>query len=471
MEKGSPSDLNGVDYSVDNPLFALSPLDGRYKRQTKALRAFFSEYGFFRYRVLVEVEYFTALCKDVPTIVPLRSVTDEQLQKLRKITLDCFSVSSAEEIKRLERVTNHDIKAVEYFIKERMDTCGLSHVTEFVHFGLTSQDINNTAIPMMIRDAIVTLYLPALDGIIGSLTSKLVDWDVPMLARTHGQPASPTNLAKEFVVWIERLREQRRQLCEVPTTGKFGGATGNFNAHLVAYPSVNWRAFADMFLAKYLGLKRQQATTQIENYDHLAALCDACARLHVILIDMCRDVWQYISMGFFKQKVKEGEVGSSTMPHKVNPIDFENAEGNLALSNALLNFFASKLPISRLQRDLTDSTVLRNLGVPIGHACVAFASISQGLEKLMISRETISRELSSNWAVVAEGIQTVLRRECYPKPYETLKKLTQGNTDVTEEQVRNFINGLTDISDDVRAELLAITPFTYVGYVPRFSAK
>nr|CCD17037.1 unnamed protein product [Trypanosoma congolense IL3000] len=463
--------MGSVDYSADGPLLALSPLDGRYKHSTQPLRAFFSEFAFFRYRVLVEVEYFIALCKEVPSIVPLRSVTDEQLQKLRKIAVDEFTISNAEEIKKLEKVTNHDIKAVEYFIKERMGSCGLGHVSEFVHFGLTSQDINNTAIPMMIRDAIATLYLPALDGVIKSITSKLPDWDIPMLARTHGQPASPTNLAKEFTVWTERLQEQRRQLLEVRSSGKFGGATGNFNAHLVAYPSVNWRGFGDMFLSKYLGLHRQQMTTQIENYDDLASLCNVCARLHVILVDMCRDVWHYISMGFFKQKVKEGEVGSSAMPHKVNPIDFENAEGNLMVSNALLNFIASKLPISRLQRDLTDSTVLRNIGVPIGHACIAFSSIARGLEKLLVSRETILKDLQTNWAVVAEGIQTVLRRECYPKPYEVLKQLTRGNTDLTERDVRDFINGLTGISDDVRCELLAITPLTYVGYVPNFGSN
>ncbi|ESL11344.1 adenylosuccinate lyase [Trypanosoma rangeli SC58] len=455
-----------VDYTQDTPLLALSPVDGRYKSNTAPLRAYFSEYAFFKYRLRVEVEYFVALCKEVPAIAPLRGVTEAQLLQLRETAVNRFSVADAEDIKKKERVTNHDIKAVEYFLKERMESCGLAHVSEFVHFGLTSQDINNTAVPMMLRDAILATYVPALDVLLQTLEGKLSEWDMPMLARTHGQPASPTNLAKEFMVWIERLKEQRRQLLEVPASGKFGGATGNFNAHLVAYPNVNWRSFGDLFLAKYLGLKRQQCTTQIEHYDNLAALCDACARLHVILIDLCRDVWQYISMGFFYQKVKAGEVGSSAMPHKVNPIDFENAEGNLSVSNALLKFLAAKLPVSRLQRDLTDSTVLRNLGVPIGHACIAFASIGRGLGKLLVHRETIEKDLSANWAVVAEGIQTILRREGYPKPYEALKELTRGNREVTRETVREFISGLTGISEDVRGELLAITPFSYVGHVP-----
>ncbi|PWV12389.1 putative adenylosuccinate lyase [Trypanosoma cruzi] len=456
---------SSVDYTQDTPLFALSPVDGRYRSTTAPLRAYFSEYAFFKYRVRVEVEYFIALCKEVPAIVPLRNVTDAQLQQLREIAVNRFSLADAEEIKKKERVTNHDIKAVEYFLKEWMASNGLAHVSEFVHFGLTSQDVNNTAIPMMLRDAIKATYIPGLDDVLKTLEGKLGEWDMPMIARTHGQPASPTNLAKEFMVWIERLQEQRRQLIEIPTCGKFGGATGNFNAHLVAYPSVNWRSFGDLFLSKYLNLKRQQYTTQIEHYDNLAALCDVCARLHVILIDLCRDVWQYISMGFFQQKTKAGEVGSSAMPHKVNPIDFENAEGNLLASNALLNFFSAKLPISRLQRDLTDSTVLRNLGVPIAHACVAFASIVRGIEKLLVHRETIEKDLSANWAVVAEGIQTVLRRECYPKPYEALKELTRGNREVTMETVHEFINGLTGISEELRSELLRITPFSYLGYV------
>ncbi|KAG8345788.1 putative Lyase Adenylosuccinate lyase C terminal [Trypanosoma vivax] len=454
-----------MDYSRGDALLALSPIDGRYLRHTVPLRAYFSEYALVRYRVRVEVDYFKALCRTVPAIAPLQGVTDEQLQTLTKLIVDDFSVADAEEVKKKERITNHDIKAVEYFVKDRMEKCGLGNVSEFVHFALTSQDINNTAIPMMLRDAIKGVYLPALDGIISSLSEKLKDWDVPMLARTHGQPASPTNLAKEFMVWVERLCEQRRQLVDIPFTGKFGGATGNFNAHLVAYPSVNWCVFADNFLAKCLGLKRQQYTTQIEHYDNIAAVCDACARLHTILIDMCRDVWQYISMGFFGQKIKKGEVGSSAMPHKVNPIDFENAEGNLSISNALLRFLSSKLPVSRLQRDLTDSTVLRNLGVPLGHACVAFASIMQGLDKLLVCPEVINRDLSQNWAVVSEGIQTILRREGYPKPYEALKDLTRGNREINEEVVREFVNNLTGISDAVRHELLAITPFTYVGHV------
>lgn len=451
----------------DGPLYALSPLDGRYKRNTAPLRAYFSEYALFKYRVQVEVLYFTALCKEVPEIVQLREVTDDQLARLRACTFENFTLADATHIKEIEAVTNHDIKAVEYFLKEKMLACGLESVSEFVHFGLTSQDINNTSIPMLLRDAIHHDYLPALDKVTSIVSGRLSEWDVPMLARTHGQPASPTNLAKEFMVWLERLRVQRGMLTAVPASGKFGGATGNFNAHKCAYPSVDWIAFGNLFMGKYLGLQRQQYTTQIEHYDCLAALCDACGRVQTILIDMCRDVWQYISMGYFHQKIKAGEVGSSAMPHKVNPIDFENAEGNLGMSNALFHFFAVKLPISRLQRDLTDSTVLRNLGVPIGHALVALASIARGLDKLVINKAAIDADLEGNWAVVSEGIQTVLRREGYPKPYEALKDLTRGNDHVTQATVRTFVENLKGISEEVRAELLAITPFSYVGYVAR----
>lgn len=456
-----------AEISQDSPLFALSPLDGRYKRNTVPLRAYFSEYALFKYRVQVEVLYFEALCRDCPAIQQLRGVTEEQLRQLRAATFENFTVEDAKHIKEIEAVTNHDIKAVEYYLKEKMAGCGLGAEMEFIHFGLTSQDINNTSIPMLLRDALHHHYIPSLDGVIKSIKEKLAHWDVPMLARTHGQPASPSNLAKEFMVWVERLEEQKAMLLAVPNTGKFGGATGNFNAHLCAYPGVDWIAFGEMFLSKYLGLRRQRYTTQIEHYDNLAALCDACARIHVILLDLAKDVWQYISMGYFSQKVKAGEVGSSAMPHKVNPIDFENAEGNLGMSNAVLGFLAAKLPVSRLQRDLSDSTVLRNLGVPLGHALIAFASLRRGLDKLVLNKAAIAADLEHNWAVVAEGIQTVLRREGYPKPYEALKDLTRGNDHVTEATVRTFVQNLEGISEEVRQELLAITPFTYVGYTAR----
>ncbi|AIN95367.1 adenylosuccinate lyase, putative [Leishmania panamensis] len=453
-----------AEISEDSPLFALSPLDGRYKHSTVPLRAYFSEYALFKYRVQVEVLYFEALCKEVPTITQLRGVTDAHLAQLRAATFENFTVDDATKIKDIEAVTKHDIKAVEYYLKDKMSACGLETEKEFIHFGLTSQDINNTSIPMLLRDALHHHYIPTLDQLIALLKSKLPEWDVPMLARTHGQPASPTNLAKEFMVWIERLEEQRAMLLSIPNTGKFGGATGNFNAHLCAYPGVDWRNFGDLFLSKYLGLRRQRYTTQIEHYDNLAAICDACARLHTILMDLAKDVWQYISLGYFNQKVKAGEVGSSAMPHKVNPIDFENAEGNLGMSNAVLGFLSAKLPISRLQRDLTDSTVLRNLGVPLSHALIAFASLLRGVDKLLVNKPAIAADLESNWAVVAEGIQTVLRREGYPKPYEALKDLTRGNAQVTKETVRTFIQQLEGITEEVRQELLAISPFTYVGY-------
>lgn len=456
-----------AEISQDGPLYALSPLDGRYKRSTVPLRAYFSEYALFKYRVQVEVLYFEALCKECPAIRQLRQVTDDQLKQLRASTFENFTVEDAKHIKEIEAETNHDIKAVEYYLKEKMTSCGLDAEKEFIHFGLTSQDINNTSIPMLLRDALHNHYIPSLDNFIEGIKEKLSEWDVPMLARTHGQPASPSNLAKEFMVWVERLEEQKQMLLAIPNTGKFGGATGNFNAHLCAYPNVDWIEFGDMFLEKYLGLRRQRYTTQIEHYDDLAAICDACARLHVILLDLSKDVWQYISMGYFTQKVKTGEVGSSAMPHKVNPIDFENAEGNLGMSNAVLGFLSAKLPISRLQRDLSDSTVLRNLGVPLGHALVAFASLRRGLDKLLLNKAAIAADLENNWAVVAEGIQTVLRREGYPKPYEALKDLTRGNSHVTEATVHTFIQNLVGISDEVRQELLAITPFTYVGYTAR----
>lgn len=451
----------------DAPLLALGPLDGRYKASTWKLRNYFSEFALHKYRVMVEVQYFTALCREVPAVSQLQKVTDAQLKELARITYENFSVEDAKKIKQIESVTNHDIKAVEYFLKERMDQCGLEAVTEFIHFGLTSQDINNTAIPMLFRDALMDVYLPALDSFIEAVKAKLPQWNISMLARTHGQPASPTNLGKEYMVFVERLLVQRSLLLSVPHSGKFGGATGNFNAHKCAYPSVDWIAFGNDFLQNYLHLRRQQYTTQIEHYDNLAAICDGMCRIHRILIDLSRDTWQYVSMGYFCQKTKAGEIGSSAMPHKVNPIDFENAEGNLGISIAFLEFFSNKLPISRLQRDLTDSTVLRNLGVPLGHASVAFASLNKGLEKLLVNEAKITEDLSNNWAVVAEAIQTVLRREGYPKPYEALKDLTRGNQHVTQETVHTFIKGLTGITEPVREELLEISPFNFVGYVVR----
>lgn len=448
--------------SEHQELLAVSPIDGRYSRSTKSLSDYFSECALFKYRVQMEVEYFAALSR-VPAVVQLNGVTSEQIDKLREIAVTNFTVADAAKIKETEKVTNHDIKAVEYFLKDKMEAVGLASVSEFIHFGLTSQDINNTAYPMMLRDAVAKQFLPALETVIKTVEGKLNEWNVPMLAKTHGQPASPTNLAKEFKVWLERLENQKKQLLAVPYGAKFGGATGNFNAHRVAYPNVDWIAFANTFVNEQLGLSRQQYTTQIEHYDNIASLCDAIRRLNTILLDLCKDVWQYISMGYFRQIIKAGEIGSSAMPHKVNPIDFENAEGNLGLSNALLEFFANKLPVSRLQRDLTDSTVLRNLGVPLGHCLIAFSSITRGLNKLLVDKIAIDKDLDENWAIVAEGIQTVLRREGYPKPYEALKDLTRTNAHVTEDQMRTFI-GTLNVSDAIKTELLAITPFSYVGY-------
>lgn len=452
------------DVSADAPLLALTPLDGRYKRNSWKLRNYFSEYALHKYRVMVEVLYFTALCQEVPQITQLQKVNQKQLDELAECTYKSFGVDDAKKIKEIEAVTNHDIKAVEYYLKEKMQICGLEPFTEFIHFGLTSQDINNTSIPMLLRDALNEVYIPALDNLIGAVKSKIPEWNISMLARTHGQPASPTNLGKEYMVFVERLEEQRSLLLSIRPSGKFGGATGNFNAHKCAYPSVDWINFGNSFLDKHLGLRRQQFTTQIEHYDNIAAICDALARIHTIMIDMSRDTWQYISMGYFAQKTKAGEIGSSAMPHKVNPIDFENAEGNLGVANALLHFFSAKLPISRLQRDLTDSTVLRNLGVPLGHAMVALSSLMRGLDKLLVNKAVIEEDLAKNWAVVAEAIQTVLRREGYPKPYEALKDLTRGNQSVTEETVHTFIMGLTGITEEVRHELLSISPYNFVGY-------
>lgn len=445
-------------------LMALTPLDGRYKNSSSKLRNYFSEFALHKYRVTVEVLYFTALCMEVPAVTQLQDISKKQLEELAEITYKNFSLEDAEKIKSYEAITNHDIKAVEYFLKDKMKLCGLERFTEFIHFGLTSQDINNTAIPMLFRDALNAVYLPLLHSFMEALKDKFPEWSVSMLARTHGQPASPTNLAKEYMVFVDRLEAQLELLHQIPHTGKFGGATGNFNAHKCAYGQVDWIEFGNKFLESYLGLKRQRITTQIEHYDNLAAICDTISRIHVILIDLSRDTWQYVSMGYFIQKIKQGEIGSSAMPHKVNPIDFENAEGNLGVANALLHFFSSKLPISRLQRDLTDSTVLRNLGVPLGHGVVALNSLTRGLEKLLVNKKAITDDLLDNWAVVAEAIQTILRREGFPKPYEALKDLTRGNQAVTKDTVHSFILSLSGISEDVRQELLQISPVNFVGY-------
>jgi len=444
----------------NHELAAVSPIDGRYREKTKELASFFSEGALIKYRTRVEVEYFIALCET--GISPLNEIPAEKIVALRKIVSD-FSEGDARRIKEIEKTTNHDVKAVEYFLKEKFDTLGLASYKEFIHFGLTSQDINNTAFPMMWRDALHTVYIPALEQLIALLENYAEKWkDIPMLARTHGQPASPTRLGKEINVFSYRLQIQIDALKTIPVTGKFGGATGNFNAHHVAYPHIDWKKFADNFLSQKLGIEREQYTTQISNYDQLAAGFDAIRRIHTILIDLDRDMWQYISMEYFKQRIKEGEVGSSAMPHKVNPIDFENAEGNLGVANALLGHLAAKLPISRLQRDLTDSTVIRNIGVPLAHGLIALKSTTKGLNKLLLNKEAIERDLDNNWAVVAEGIQTILRREGYPKPYEALKELTRTNVHVTKEDIANFIDSL-QVSDEIKKELKAITPRNYTG--------
>jgi len=447
--------------TLDN-LTAISPVDGRYRRATEALACYFSEYALIRYRVRVEVEYFIALCR-LP-LPELGSVKEETFEALRGIYRD-FTEEDALRVKEIERTTNHDVKAVEYLLKEKMDALGLSAAKEFVHFGLTSQDVNNTAVPLSIREALDGVYYPALEALRAKLAGLAAEWeDVPMLAHTHGQPASPTRLGKEIRVFVERLDRQTEQLRAVPMSAKFGGATGNFNAHSVAYPGVDWPAFADSFVNGALGLRRSHYTTQIEHYDNLAALFDAMKRINTILVDLCRDVWTYVSMEYFKQRIKEGEVGSSAMPHKVNPIDFENAEGNLGVADALFGHLSSKLPISRMQRDLTDSTVLRNVGVPFAHTMIAFSSLQKGLGKLLLNADALSADLDRNWAVVAEGIQTVLRREGYPKPYEALKALTRTNAHITEASIREFISTL-DVRESVREELLRITPHTYTGVV------
>ena len=445
-----------------SPLTAVSPVDGRYHSKTEPLSAYFSEYAVIRYRVLMEVEYFIALSQ---AGLPQLPAVDEQMQEaLRKIYApEVFTPEEAEKIKEIEKTTNHDVKAVEYYLKACFDQLGLGQYKEFIHFGLTSQDINNTAFPLMMLNAIAEVMVPALQRLHNELLELANGLrDVPMLARTHGQPASPTSLGKEIAVFVSRLEEQLEVLDSTWVNAKFGGATGNFNAHTVAYPGIDWAEFGEKFL-EGLGLTREEFTTQISNYDNTAQICDNFARINTIIIDLDRDIWQYISMGFFKQRIKEGEVGSSAMPHKVNPIDFENSEGNLGIANAIFRHLSAKLPISRLQRDLTDTTVIRNLGVPFAHTLIAIESTLKGLGKLIVNEEAIRADLDDNWAVVAEAIQTILRREGYPKPYETLKALTRTNTHIDEKAIKDFIAGLQGISEDVRAELNAITPANYIG--------
>lgn len=440
------------------PLTAISPIDGRYRNQLQHLDAYFSEYALIKYRVKVEIEYFVFLAeKKFFKISPL-------IKKQLKSIGNDFSIADAEKIKVTEKITNHDVKAVEYFLKEKLGTLGADDLKEWIHFGLTSQDINNTAVPMMWKDSIEHEYLPAVINLQHKLHELAIEWkDIPMLARTHGQPASPTKLGKEMMVFVERIENQIQQFSHIPFSGKFGGATGNFNAHYVAYPKTNWVNFANQFLEEKLGLQRQQYTTQIEHYDLLAAHFDNIKRINTILVDFCRDMWTYISMEYFKQKTKKGEIGSSAMPHKVNPIDFENAEGNLGIANALLEHLSSKLPISRLQRDLTDSTVIRNIGMPVAHTILSVLSIKKGIDKLILNEQKLHADLDNNWAVVAEAIQTVLRRENYPKPYEALKELTRGKESIDKNTIHSFINSLK-IAATLKKELKTITPFNYTGF-------
>ena len=444
-----------------NLLTAISPVDGRYRGKTEPLVEYFSEYALIRYRVRVEIEYFITLC-ELP-LPQLASFPTELFERLRQIYKD-FTTDDAQRVKDIEKVTNHDVKAVEYFIKEQFDAIGgLDAYKEFIHFGLTSQDINNTSVPLSIKDALNEVYYPQIEELISQLDQYAKEWaQVPMLAKTHGQPASPTRLGKEVQVFVYRLRRQLEMLKACPITAKFGGATGNFNAHNVAYPTYDWRAFGNKFVAEKLGLEREEYTTQISNYDCLGAMFDAMKRINTILIDLDRDFWQYVSMEYFRQKVKAGEVGSSAMPHKVNPIDFENSEGNLGVANAILSHLSQKLPISRLQRDLTDSTVLRNVGVPMGHMVISIQSTLKGLGKLLLNEEALRRDLDNCWAVVAEAIQTILRREAYPSPYEALKALTRTGKPIDEPTIKDFIEGL-DVSEAVKAELRAITPYNYIG--------
>jgi adenylosuccinate lyase len=443
-----------------NSLTAISPVDGRYRHKVDELSGYFSEFGLIRYRLMVEIEYFIALCE-----IPLPQLVDFSKDNniaLRSIYKD-FDLTGARKIKENEKVTNHDVKAVEYFLKEKFTSSGWQRWKEFIHFGLTSQDINNTATPLSLKEALDNIYFPALLELRESLATLADEWkDIPMLARTHGQPASPTRLGKEIAVFLARLDEQTKYFAQIPWSAKFGGVTGNFNAHKVAYPGIDWNAFADSFVNETLGLQRSHPTTQIEHYDNLAALFDNMRRINVILIDMARDIWMYVSFDYFRQKIKKGEIGSSAMPHKVNPIDFENAEGNLGFANAIFGHLSEKLPVSRLQRDLTDSTVLRNVGVPVAHTMIAISSLLKGLDKLILNEEKLNSDLENNWVVVAEAIQTILRREGFHNPYETLLDLTRTNKKITKESICTFIDNL-DITDEVKAELKAITPFNYTG--------
>jgi adenylosuccinate lyase len=441
-------------------LNAISPVDGRYRSKVDSLAPFFSEQALIKYRVKVEIEYFIALC-EIP-LPQLKDIDTSVYEGLRSIYIE-FSTEDAQRIKDIENITNHDVKAVEYFIKEKFDLLNLDKYKEFIHFGLTSQDINNTSVPLSINDAFDIVYYPELATLLEKLRQLAISWDdVPMLARTHGQPASPTRLGKELFVFIERIEQQVKQLQNIPYAAKFGGATGNFNAHKVAYPNIDWKAFGTHFVEKVLGLHHSFPTTQIEHYDHIAGIFDAQKRINTILIDLNRDIWTYISMDYFKQKIKKGEVGSSAMPHKVNPIDFENSEGNLGLANAIFEHLSAKLPISRLQRDLTDSTVLRNVGVPFAHTIIGFTSTLKGLNKLLINKEKFAEDLENHWAVVAEAIQTILRREAYPNPYEALKGLTRTNEKITQKSMADFIDSL-EISNEIKTELKAITPSNYTG--------
>ena len=445
---------------TQNALWAVSPIDGRYSQQTSVLGEYFSEAALIRYRLRIETEYLIALCQ-LP-LPQLKSVSSALFPKLRSAIYESFTEADAIQVKEIERTTNHDVKAVEYFMKSKLDELGLSEVKEFVHFGLTSQDINNTATPLLLKEAHFNVILPALHGVTEKMAAMAKDWEqVPMLARTHGQPASPTRLGKEIRVFVERIRQQQRLLEQIPFSAKFGGATGNFNAHHVAYPELDWNAFGNEFVSS-LGLHRSSPTTQIEHYDNLAAYFDGLKRINTILIDLCRDFWTYISMNYFRQQIKAGEIGSSAMPHKVNPIDFENAEGNLGIANALFEHLSAKLPISRLQRDLTDSTVLRNIGVPIAHTLIACKSTLKGLGKVLLNEPAIHADLEANWAVVAEAIQTVLRREGYPEPYEALKGLTRTNEQIDATTISRFIQSL-NVSDSIKYELTKITPFNFTG--------
>ena len=446
--------------SILTELNAISPIDGRYRSKTKSLATYFSEEALIKYRVLVEIEYFISLCElPLPQLTGVSSTLFDDLRNIYKN----FTTNDALWIKETEKTTNHDVKAVEYFIKDQFEKLGLSQYKEFIHFGLTSQDINNTAIPLSTKEAFENIYLPSLIALIAKLKELSVEWkNVAMLARTHGQPASPTRLGKEFLVYVERLEEQLRLLFNIPFAAKFGGATGNYNAHHVAYPNIDWKKFGSTFVEQTLELQHSFPTTQIEHYDHFAAFFDALKRINTIIIDLDRDIWTYVSMDYFKQKIKEGEIGSSAMPHKVNPIDFENSEGNLGIANAIFEHLSAKLPLSRLQRDLTDSTVLRNIGVPIGHTLIAFDATLKGLNKLLINESKIADDLDKNWAVVAEAIQTILRREGYPNPYEALKALTRTNTIIDKIAIHNFIDTLA-VANEIKTELLAITPSNFVG--------